>query len=241
MQIDREKCTGCEACHMYCAVEAIHSSEDESISIINQDECVECGVCYRAKVCPTDAIYPEELKWPRSLRGFFSDPMTVHKDTGLPGRGTEEMKTNDVTGRFRHGYAGVAIEMGRPGVATRFRDVDIMTQAIAKLGVSFEPQNPLTFLMVDQYTGKTREDILNERVMSAIIECSVEMDRLESLLKVIKETAPKLDTVFSLDLICRVGEKGEIKTLPPAKKIGFTPRRNTKNNIGYGRPLAKED
>jgi hypothetical protein len=126
-------------------------------------------------------------------------------------------------------------------VATLFRDVDIMTQAIAKLGVSFEPQNPLTFLMVDKSTGKIREDILNERVMSAIIECGVEMDRLESLLKVIKETAPKLDTVFSLDLICRVGEKGEIKTLPIAQKIGFTPRRNTKNNIGYGRPLAKED
>jgi hypothetical protein len=95
--------------------------------------------------------------------------------------------------------------------------------------------------MVDKSTGKIREDILNERVMSAIIECGVEMDRLESLLKVIKETAPKLDTVFSLDLICRVGEKGEIETLPIAQKIGFTPRRNTKNNIGYGRPLAKED
>lgn len=241
MQIDREKCTGCEACHMYCTVEAIHSSEDGSISIIDQDECVECGVCYRAEVCPTDAIYPEEHKWPRSLRGFFSDPKTVHKDTGLPGRGTEEMKTNDVTGRFRRGHAGVAIEMGRPGVATRFRDVDIMTQAIAKVGVSFEPKNPLTFLMADQSTGKIREDILNERVMSAIIECGVGIEKLEILLKIIKETAPKLDTVFSLDLICRAGDKGEIETVPIAQKVGFTPRRNTKNNIGYGRPLAKED
>ena len=241
MQIDREKCTGCEACHMYCTVEAIHSSEDGFISIIDQDECVECGVCYRAKICPADAIYPEELKWPRSLRGFFSDPTTVHKDTGLPGRGTEEMKTNDVTGRFHRGHAGVAIEMGRPGVATRFRDVNLMTQAVAKVGATFEPNNPLTHLMVDKSTGKIREDILQERVMSAIIECGVELAELESLLKVIKETAPKINTVFSLDLICRVGEKGEIETLPIVRKVGLTARRNTKNNIGYGRPLAKED
>ena len=241
MQIDREKCTGCEECHMYCTVEAIHSAEDGSISIIDQDECVECGVCYRAKVCPTEAIYPEELKWPRSVRGFFSDPITVHKDTGLPGRGTEEMKTNDVTGRFRRGHAGVAVEMGRPRLGTRFRDVEIMAQAIAKAEATFEPKNPVTFLMVDKLTGKIREDVLNEKVLSAIIECEVQIDKLENLLSVIKATAPKLDTVFSLDLICRVGEKGEIPALPIAVKAGFTPRPNTKNNIGFGRPLARED
>jgi Pyruvate/2-oxoacid:ferredoxin oxidoreductase delta subunit len=245
MQIDKEKCTGCEVCHPYCTVGAIHSVKkrggEDLISIIDQDECVECGVCHRANICPTDAIYPVELKWPRSVRGVFSDPLTVHKDTGIAGRGTEEMKTNDVTGRIRRGHAGVAIELGRPGVGTRFKDVDIMAQAVAKAGAAFEPKNPVTFLMVDKATGKIREDILNEKALSAIIECDIEMDKLENLLSVIKATAPKLDTVFSLDLICKVGEKGEIETLPIAQKVGFTPRPNTKNNIGFGRPLAKEE
>lgn len=245
MQIDKEKCTGCEVCHPYCTVGAIHSVEkrggEELISIIDQDECVECGVCHRANICPTDAIYPVELKWPRSVRGVFSDPLTMHKDTGIAGRGTEEMKTNDVTGRIRRGHAGVAIELGRPGVGTRFKDVDIMAQAVAKAGAAFEPKNPVTFLMVDKATGKIREDILNEKALSAIIECDIEMDKLENLLSVIKATAPKLDTVFSLDLICKVGEKGEIETLPIAQKAGLNPRPNTKNNIGFGRPLAKEE
>ena len=241
MRIDPEKCIGCEACIPYCTVGAIHPEEDQEISVIDRDECVECGVCFRAKVCPTDAICPEELKYPRSLRGAFSDPLTVHKDTGIPGRGTEEMKTNDVTGRIRPGHAGVAIELGRPAVGTRFRDVDILAQAVAKVGVTFEPKNPVTFLMVDKSTGKLREDILEERVLSAIIEVDVEMDKLEKLLKVIRETAPKLDTVFSLDLICKMGPKGEIQTLPIAQKAGFTPRPNTKNNLGFGRPLVKEE
>jgi NAD-dependent dihydropyrimidine dehydrogenase PreA subunit len=244
MRIDPEKCIGCEACHPYCTVGAIHSVKkggEDSISVIEQDECVECGVCYRAQICPTEAIYPVELKWPRSIRGVFSDPLTVHKDTGIAGRGTEEMKTNDVTGRIRRGHAGVAIELGRPGVGTTFRDVDTMAQAVAKAGAVFEPKNPVTFLMMDKSAGKIREDILQEKALSAIIECDVEMDKLEKLLSVIKATAPRLDTVFSLDLICKTGEKGELATLPIAQKAGFAPRPNTKNNLGFGRPLAKEE
>jgi len=241
MRIDPEKCTGCEACIPYCTVGAIHLDEKKEISIINQDECVECGVCHRADVCPADAFERVELKFPRSLRGAFSDPLTVHKDTGIPGRGTEEMKTNEVTGRVRRGHAGVAMELGRPGVGTRFRDVNILAQAVAKVGVTFEPKNPVTFLMADKKTGKLRDDVLEEKVLSAIIEVDVEMEKLETLLKVIKETAPKLDTVFSVDLICKMGPKGEIETLPIAKNAGFSPRPNTKNNLGFGRPLAKEE
>jgi len=245
MLIDQEKCIGCEACHPYCTVGAIYSTKKagsgDLLSIIDQEECVECGVCFRAKICPTDAIYQQELKWPRSLRAVFSDPITVHKETGIAGRGTEEMKTNDVTGRIRYGQAGVAVELGRPGVGTRFKDVDIMAQAMAKAGANFEPKNPVTFLMVDKKTGKIREDVLREKVLSAIIECVVPLDNLEKLLLAIKETAPKLETVFSLDLIGRVRESGEIETLPLAEKLGFTPRPNTKNNLGFGRPLFQEE
>jgi len=28
---------------------------------IIEDECVECGVCFRADICPVEAIYPQEL------------------------------------------------------------------------------------------------------------------------------------------------------------------------------------
>ena len=74
------------------------------------------------------------------------------------------MKTNEVTGRFKSGEVGIAIELGRPGTGARFRDVEKVTQAVAKLGVELEPQNPLTFLITDSTTGRIDEDVLDEKV-----------------------------------------------------------------------------
>jgi hypothetical protein len=209
------------------------------MSEINQDKCVECSVCLRSGVCPTDALFMPELKWPRSIRAQFSDPMTRHP-SGSKGRGTQEMKTNDVTGRFRRGIAGIGVELGRPGVGTTFRDLQTVSMALAGAGVEFEPNNPVSALMVDKKTGRINEEVLNETVLSAIIECKVELARLKGVLETIKGIAPKIETVFSLDLISRVGADGTIPTVAIARDAGFSPRPNTKTNVGLGRPLKEE-
>jgi hypothetical protein len=150
------------------------------------------------------------------------------------------MKTNDVTGRFPFGIAGVAVEMGRPGVGTSFRDLQTVAMAIAKLGVEFEPANPVMELMADQKTGKVREEVLNERVLSAILEFKVKVEGLREVLDTIREVSMKIDTVFSLDLISRLNPDGSTPVLAIAKKAGFSPRPNTKTNVGLGRPLFRE-
>ena len=97
-------------------------------AVVHGDECVECYACFRGMrmerlnpmavrairrllswfrlrfdpepdVCPTTAIEPEELTWPRVVRRAFSDVQVTHESTGIHGRGTEEVKTNDVTHR----------------------------------------------------------------------------------------------------------------------------------------------
>jgi NAD-dependent dihydropyrimidine dehydrogenase PreA subunit len=239
MKVDKERCTGCEICHPYCPVGAIGIDEGKSVSEIAQDKCVECGVCLRSGVCPTDALLMPELKWPRSVRAEFSDPTARHP-SGSKGRGTQEMKTNDVTGRFRRGMAGIGIELGRPGVCTTFRDLQTVSMALARSGVEFEPNNPVSALMVDKKTGRINEEVLDERVLSAIIECKVEIGRLKDVLETLKGVAPKIETVFSLDLISRPGADGTISTVAIAKEAGFSPRPNTKTNVGLGRPLKEE-
>jgi Pyruvate/2-oxoacid:ferredoxin oxidoreductase delta subunit len=242
MKIDRDECIGCGACHPYCPVNAIVTidGKEGQTSEIMQEECVECGVCLRAEVCPTDAIVMPELDWPRSVRAMFSDPITQHPSTRLEGRGTEEMKTNDVTGRLKRGMAGLAVEMGRPGVGTSFRDIQTVCMVLAGVGVDFEHENPINRLIKDKRTGEINDDVLDEKALSAIIEFSVNNNRLEEALKALKRVSNRIETVFSLCLISRVYPDGSIPVEAIARVAGFSPRPNTKTNVGLGRPL-KED
>ena len=243
MIIEKDKCIGCEDCHPYCPVEAISTVDwlGESVSEIDQAECLECGACNeRSGVCPVDAIYMPKLKWPRSIREHFSNPHVKHPSTTGQGRGTEEMKTNDVTGRYTRGITGIAIEMGRPGVGTSFKNLQKVSMALARLGVEFEPNNPVAELMVDKKTGKINEEVLNEKVLSAILEFKIQNERLKEVLETIKEVATQIDTVFSLDLINRVNPDGTMPGLAIAKDAGFFPRPNTKTNVGLGRPRFEE-
>jgi Pyruvate/2-oxoacid:ferredoxin oxidoreductase delta subunit len=243
MLIDKEICIGCEECQPYCPVGAITSVawEDESVSEIDQDGCIECGACHeRSGICPVDAIYMPVLEWPRSIREPFSNPHVKHPSTTGQGRGTEEMKTNDVTGRYSLGMAGIALEMGRPGVGTSFHDIQTVTMALAKLGVEFEPNNPLMELMVDKTTGKINPEVLNEKVLSAIVEFGISSDRLKEILVAVRDVSTRINTVFSLDLISRVDSDGTMPNLAIAEEVGFSPRPNTKTNVGLGRPLFEE-
>ena len=108
-----EACIVCDRCVPYCPMGAI-SIDD--MAVIDQNECVDCGVCFRSGACPVDAFIDEVHPWPRSVRAAFSNPLVVFKETRVPGRGTEEAKTNDVTGQFRRGFVGLTTEMGRPGI-----------------------------------------------------------------------------------------------------------------------------
>lgn len=218
----------------YCPVGAI--KRDEGFAFIDQDECVECAACQKAGVCGSEAIHQPVLTWPRVLRSQFSDPLAPHPSTGITGRGTEEMKTNDVTGRFRDGEVGFAVELGRPGVSTILREVERVAEAVAALGVEFEPHNPVTGLL-DIETGRLRDPIVGgERVLSAIIEFKTGRERLVEVLKTLERTAERIDTVFSLCVISKCGD-GETPVLQTLRKAGFRPRINGKTNMGLGRPL----
>lgn len=238
MKIARDVCIQCESCIPYCPMNAIHSGP--AGVTIDEGECVECGICRHAGICPADALASEDLKWPRSVRRAFSDPLVTHEDTGIPGRGTEEMKTNEVTGRLQHGWVGIAVELGRPGTGTTFRDVQRVAQAVAQHDVIFERQNPVCSLMTEEADGTLRQDILEEKVLSAIVEFALRLDDVPAVLKSIEEVAGSVDTVFSLDMACRVSPGGGVPAVARATEAGISVSINGKVNVGLGRPLAGE-
>ncbi len=245
MRIDKNTCAGCGQCSDNCALGGIASRRRDPESgkfyyQINEDECVDCGVCLRSGVCTTDALYMPEYEYPRTLRSQFSDPLVVHPKTNVPGRGTEEMKTIEVTGRVARGQVGIACEMGRPAVGARFTEVEKVAMALAKLGVEFEPANPCTQVMADPRKGIMKEEVKNEKVLSAIIEMVVPIEQAKDVLLTIRDVAAQVNCPFSVDLFSRLDKDGSLPTEKILEEIGWEPAPNVKLNTGLGRPLSKE-
>ncbi|MBK5291800.1 MAG: 4Fe-4S binding protein [Acidobacteriia bacterium] len=268
MRIDPQKCVACGNCTYVCPMGAIYVDPVIKRATVDRDECVECYACYNGlsqehlnptivrtmrkvfqflrirfepepDVCPTAAFSPEDLVWPRVVRRAFSDPRVPHESTGVEGRGTEEVKTNDVSGRVVVGEVGFTIEFGRPGVGVRFHEIQKMTMRMAQAGVTFEKKNPVTTLLKDVATGEIREDILDEKIMSAIVEIKVPVARTEEVIRMVWEVEKQVDTVVCLGVGTRCDENGEDHVVAPIlEKLGYHLDR-AKTNIGLGRITNK--
>lgn len=263
MRIDPRLCVGCGNCVAVCPMQAIALDPATGRARIDRDACVECYTCYRGMsterlhpglvratrkllgvfrlrfepepdVCPTSAIVPEDLEWPRTVRRAFSDVQASHEETGIQGRGTEEVKTNDVTDRVRRGEIGFVVELGRPGVGADFRDIQRVTRGLADRDVRFEKENPVTGLMTNTSTGDLDPEVLGERVMSAIVEFKVETSRVDEILTLLPELARELDTVMAAAVSVRCDERGENPVESVLRRHGF-PVGRAKTNLGLGR------
>jgi NAD-dependent dihydropyrimidine dehydrogenase PreA subunit/uncharacterized protein YifE (UPF0438 family) len=238
MIIDKQVCVGCGRCQPYCPVGAI--VYDDLKSMVVQDVCYECGTCLRSEICPVDAISesPHVYDYPRALRKYFSDPTSTHAVTGIQGRGTEESKTNDVTHRVGPGEVGIGIEVGRPTIGTRLYDIQQISRALARSGIfEIEPNNPVYSMIKDLDTGDLKPELLDERVLSAIIEMEVKQERLPYVLRTIKKVAREIESVFSLEVFTLVepGLKIPQEVLNAIQAEGFTWQPNAKINMGLGR------
>jgi len=244
MQIDSELCGMylCGVCVPYCPVECITLGENSAE--IDLDECVECGICLRNAACPPHAISQDFLTMPRAVRKAFSDPFGKHENTELKhqGRGTEEVKTNDVTGIVSGlDFVAVAIEMGRPQIGARFSDVEQITTALARFDIEYERNNPVTPYILDKKTGAVEPQILSEKVLSCIVEFRARVGDLEQILAALKEVGSGLKTVFSVCVIAKVGDDNATVVEQLLAKNGYPIyQASSKTNVGLGRPRYED-
>ncbi len=235
MIINQKLCIGCGKCLPICPARAIAITNGKAR--IDKEQCFECGVCYRLEICPVSAFEREqEIEWPRSLKAILSDPLTEYVATGVTGRGTEEMKTNDVTNRISHGEIGVCVDVGRPNVGTRLREVEKLVLALAPVlksrGLWFERDNPVSSFIEDEETGKFKPEIIDIRVMSAIIEFKIPLDMLSEIVDLLANASRDIDTVFSLGIIEKVSEDGKLSSKKILEGRGYKVAKRGKVNIG---------
>lgn len=229
-----DNCIGCGECVAYCPVDAL-VEDNEGVKYL-YERCVECQLCVRADICPVDNLKSEMSPWPRSIRHYFSDPFAIHPSTSLGGRGTEEVKTNDVTRLLETGFVGVAVEAGRPGLGCSFADVEIVTKALSKYRVQYPGNTPITALIENPLTGELKEDILKERILSVIIECIVPAGEAVKVINDLYEVTGGVEgTVFSVGVFFDAETK---KMLPDLEMWGIPLEGilpNGKVNLGLGR------
>ena len=89
--------------------------------------------------------------------------------------------------------------------------------------------------MSDIATGTIREDIMKEKVLSAILEIKVPVERTEEIVRLIHEVEKRLDTVVSLGVATRCEADGEERIVAPIlERLGYKLER-AKTNTGLGR------
>jgi hypothetical protein len=115
------------------------------------------------------------------------------------------------------------------------REVQVMCHELARAGVSFEKKNPVTSLMSDVQSGDIREDVLNEKVLSAIVEIKVPAEQVEEILRLTQKVRTQIKTVISVGVGVRCDAEGKDRIVGPIlERLGQDLVR-AKTNLGLGR------
>ena len=265
MQINPHKCVACGNCTYVCPMGAIYIDPVLKRATIDRDECVECYTCFNGlsqehlnptlvrtvrkvlaamrirfepepDVCPTAAFEPDELTWPRVVRRAFSDPRVPHESTGVEGRGTEEVKTNDVTGRVGAGRGRLH---DRARTSRRWRPLPRHPGSLSRAGRGRrglrEEESGDVAHERRRRPARIREDILDEKVLSAIVEIKVPVARAEEIIRLVWDVEKRIDTVVTIGAGVRCDAQGDDTVVAPIlERLGYNLAR-AKTNIGLGR------
>jgi hypothetical protein len=107
------------------------------------------------------------------------------------------------------------------------------------MGVAFEANNPVTSLMTDRSRGLIRPEILNEKVLSAIVEIKTRLEDVPSVLRKIKELSREVETVVSVGVSTRCDAAGEEPLRELLVREGY-PNYRGKTNLGIGARTVAE-
>jgi hypothetical protein len=95
--------------------------------------------------------------------------------------------------------------------------------------------------MTDPSRGLIRPEILNEKILSAIVEIKTPLEQVASVLSRVKELSREVETVISIGVSTRCGDAGQEPLREILEREGY-PTYRGKTNLGLGRitSMAKQ-
>ena len=100
-------------------------------------------------------------------------------------------------------------------------------------------KNPISHLMTDKAKGTLRPDILQEKILSGIVEIKTHLEQVESVLGTVEEINMQIDTVTAVGISARCDDQGEDLNLAGLlEELGYDAER-AKTNMGLGRVTNK--
>jgi hypothetical protein len=112
--------------------------------------------------------------------------------------------------------------------------VQHITKSLADAGVEFEEKNPVTSLMADTEQGLLNPEILNEKVMSVIIEFNTAEADIVETLELLRKVSKEIPSIMAIGLSVRCDEHGQTDIEEVLRDLNFEFNR-AKTNIGIGR------
>src|SRR3984893_6402096 len=89
--------------------------------------------------------------------------------------------------------------------------------------------------MADVPTGTIREDILDEKVLSAIVEIKVPVERVEEIIRLVWKMEREIDTVVELGVRARCDKSGKDDVVEPILEKLVNSMDRAKTNVDMGR------
>ncbi|MEJ2058337.1 MAG: 4Fe-4S binding protein [Desulfofustis sp.] len=200
---------------------------------IDKDKCVGCANC--VPVCPVGAIYIADDKLSEinpetcvECHNCFRSLSPEHLPPGVTRLIRKILKA--ISLRFQPAPDVCPTD----AIVHYFRDVQTVTSTLAAEGVTFESGNPVTQLMSDVQTGFIREDLLDEKVLSCIVEVTVPLDETVRHLDLVKRISRSVETVISIGVSTVCDEDGGDPLREILLNQGFELGWG-KMNLGFGR------
>ena len=152
---------------------------------------------------------------------------------------------NDVKGLIGHGEAEIIAELGRPHVASTFRDLQQVVRALLPFGLRLEQQyppldqrSPLSDLATDPSKGVLRQEILDEKIGWVFLSLHIPEEQAPKIVDSLRRAAAGIDTVLAIGVVSRVGKNGTTAADQVTRETDVKSAANCKTNVGLGRPLA---